>query len=87
MAGSPPVQLATKLVSVIELRVKPDGVVGGGIKVVIEVDADEVGFVAFTAVTIKAYVVDAVRPVKVADLLERPASTEGVVAFPLSVYV
>ena len=71
----------------IELRVKPDGALGGGIKVVMEVDADAVGFVELTAVTIKAYVVEAVRPVKVADLLERPAFTEGVVGVPFSVYV
>ena len=54
MAGSPPVHDATKLVSVIELRVKPDGAVGGGIKVVMEVDADTVEPVLLVAVTIKA---------------------------------
>jgi hypothetical protein len=51
VAGSPPVQLATKLVSVIELIVRPVGVVGGGIKVVAEVEADEVESVELVAVT------------------------------------
>ena len=70
----------------IALRVKPAGEVGGGIKVVTEVDVDGVGFVAFSAITISAYVVEAVSPVKVAEPF-RPLSIEGVTAFPFSVYV
>jgi len=63
------------------------GTVGGGIKVVIVVPTEFVEFVELVAVTTSVYEVDAVNPVKLADLLARPLSVEGVAEDPFSVYV
>ena len=87
MAGSPPVQFATKLVSVIDVMLRESGFVGGGIKVFMLTPADVVGFVELMAVTMSVYVVEAVRPVNVAVCEERPLSVDGVTDAPLSVYV
>ena len=63
------------------------GTVGRGIKVVTVVPVELVEFVELVAVTTSVYGVDAVKPVKVADLLARPLSVEGVAGDPFSVYV
>lgn len=65
MARRPPVQLATKLISLIELTVTT-GVVGGEIKVVIGKAAEFVEPVVFVPVIVKVYSVKLVKPVYVA---------------------
>ena len=82
-----PVELyvAVIVVSVIESTVIT-GAVGYGIKVVTDFVVG-VGPPAFVGFTTKVYVVVSVKPVKVAVLLVRPLSVEGVTGTPSIVYV
>jgi len=83
VAPTAPVQFAVNDTSDIELTVRT-GVVGGG-PVVCTVTAREfVEPVPFVETTITAYVVEEVKPVKVAVLSKVPRSTEGVTVVPLS---
>ncbi len=85
VAVAPPDQLTVAVVSL--GTTETTGTVGGGIKVVTVVLSEDVVLVEFTAVTIRVYAVEAVKPVKVIELLLTPLSVEGVAADPFSVYV
>lgn len=81
-----PVQLPTNDTAVTELIVTK-GALGAGGRVVRLVLEEYVGPVEFIAEIISEYDVLGDSPVKLADLLARPASVEGVTSCPLIEYV